>query len=229
MLMAEELALIAMNPRKRSPGLGMHQHLNACLAGLLLGDLVVKGAAALRPEDTIVRVPGVSLAAGTLAGAAPVVAEKGPKIKAILSGMDRGLRKHLGRGTWDAVLAGLSEGVDGREDAIERLRAAAASGEQVDPARPQPFRRARSPSAAMPAGRAPGRRASHRCGRQGECVRQDRAPVRRCPVRPPCTIRVLSGRTSRDRHLTGHGSDRDHVDARRPAQAHRQRCAAEPG
>jgi len=133
MLMAEELALIAMNPRKRSPGLGMHQHLNACLAGLLLGDLVVKGAAALRPEDTIVLVPGVSLAAGTLAGAAPVVAEKGPKIKAILSGMDRGLRKHLGRGTWDAVLAGLSEGVDGREDAIERLRAAAASGEQVDP------------------------------------------------------------------------------------------------
>ena len=133
MLMAEELALIAMNPRKRSPGLGMHQHLNACLAGLLLGDLVVKGAAALRPEDTIVLVPGVSLAAGTLAGAAPVVAEKGPKIKAILSGMDRGLRKHLGRGTWDAVLAGLSEGVDGREDAIERLRAAAASGEQIDP------------------------------------------------------------------------------------------------
>ena len=35
--MAEELTLVAMNPRKRSPGLGMHQHLNACLAGLLLG------------------------------------------------------------------------------------------------------------------------------------------------------------------------------------------------
>ncbi|HWD73162.1 MAG TPA: GPP34 family phosphoprotein [Actinomycetota bacterium] len=133
MLMAEELALIAMNPRRRSPGLGVHQHLNACLAGLLLGDLVVKGAAELRSRDTIVLVPGASFFAGTLVGAAQVVAEKGPAIKAILSGMDRGLRKHLGRGTWDAVLAGLSEGVVGREKAIERLRAAAASDEPIDP------------------------------------------------------------------------------------------------
>jgi hypothetical protein len=133
MLMAEELALIAMNPRKRSPGIGMHQHLNACLAGLLLGDLVVRGAAELGPKDTIVLVPGVSLGSGTLAGAAQVVVEKGPKIKSVLSGMDRGLHRHLGRGTWDAVLAGLSEGVDGRERAIERLRAAAASDEAIDP------------------------------------------------------------------------------------------------
>src|SRR5260370_26627573 len=133
MLMAEELALIAMNPRKRSPGLGMHQHLSACLAGLLLGDLVVKGVAELRPRDTIVVVPGACFFAGTLVGAAQVVAEKGPAIKAILSGMDRGLHKHLGRGTWDAVLAGLSEGVAGREKAIERLRAAAASDEPIDP------------------------------------------------------------------------------------------------
>jgi hypothetical protein len=133
MLMAEELALIAMNSRRRSPGLGMHQHLNACLAGLLLGDLVVKGAAELRPRDTIVLAPGASFFAGTLVGAAQVVAEKGPPIKAVLSAMDRGLRKHLGRGTWDAVLAGLSEGVAGREEAIERLRAAAASDDQIDP------------------------------------------------------------------------------------------------
>jgi len=133
MLMAEELALIAMNPRRRSPGLGTHQHLNACLAGLLLGDLVVRGAAELGPRDTIVLVPGASLGAGTLAGAAQVVSEKGPKIKAILSGMDRGLRRHLGRGTWDAVLAGLSEGVAGRETSIERLRAATASDEQLHP------------------------------------------------------------------------------------------------
>jgi len=133
MLMAEELALVAMNPRKRSPGLGMHQHLNACLAGLLLGDLVMKEAAALGPKDTIVLAPGASFFAGTLAGAAQVVAEKGPKTRAVLSGMDRGLHRHLGRGTWDAVLAGLSEGVAGRQQAIERLRAAAASDERIDP------------------------------------------------------------------------------------------------
>lgn len=132
MLMAEELALIAMNPRTRSPGLGTHQHLNACLAGLLLGDLVVRGAAELRPRDTIVLVPGASLGTGTLAGAAQVVAEKGPKMKAILSGMDRGLHRHLGRGTWDAVLAGLSEGIAGRERSIDRLRAATANGKQLD-------------------------------------------------------------------------------------------------
>src|SRR5438034_6826201 len=108
MLMAEELALVAMNPRKRSPGLGMHQHLNACLAGLLLADLVVKRAAALGPKDTIVLVPGASFFAGTLAGAAQVVVEKGPKIKAILSGMDRGLHRHLGRGNRDVVMAWLA-------------------------------------------------------------------------------------------------------------------------
>ena len=56
MLMAEELALIAMNPRRRSPGLGTHQHLNACLAGLLLGDLVVRGAAELRPRPDLIIV-----------------------------------------------------------------------------------------------------------------------------------------------------------------------------
>jgi hypothetical protein len=133
MLMSEELALIAMNPRRRSPALGMRQHLNACLAGLLLGDLVLKGAAVLGPKDTIVLVPGVPLGPGTLAGVAQVVAEKGPKVKAILSGMDRGLRRHLGRGTWDAVLAGLSEGVDGRGVAVERLRGAVVSDERIDP------------------------------------------------------------------------------------------------
>jgi hypothetical protein len=133
MLMAEELALVAMNPLKRRPELGTRQQLNACLAGLLLGDLVMKGAAALHSTDRIVLLlPVASPASGTLAGAAQVVVEKGPKIKAILSGMDRGLHRHLGRGTWDAVVAGLSEGVAGQREAIERLRAAAASDDPVD-------------------------------------------------------------------------------------------------
>src|SRR5260370_41050986 len=133
MLMAEELALIAMNPRKRSPGLGMHQHLSACLAGLILGALVGKGVAELRPRDTIVLVPGASFFAGTLVGAAQVVAEKGPAIKAILSGMDRGLHKHLGRGTWDAVLAGLSGGGAGREKASARRPATGATAQPSAP------------------------------------------------------------------------------------------------
>src|ERR1700730_17124227 len=114
MLMAEELALVAMNPLRKGPGLGVRRQLNACLAGLLLGDLVQQGMAALHPKDTIVLVPGASLDAGTLAGAAYVVAGKGRKIKTVLSDMDRGLRKYAGHGTWDAVMAGVAEGAHGR-------------------------------------------------------------------------------------------------------------------
>ena len=98
MLIAEELALVAMNPLGKGPGLGMRRPLNACLAGLLLGDLVLEGVAALHPKDTIVMVPGASLDEGMLTGAAYVVAGKGPKIKAVLSDMDRGLRKYAGQG-----------------------------------------------------------------------------------------------------------------------------------
>jgi hypothetical protein len=133
MLMAEELALVAMNPLRKGPGLGMRRQLNACLAGLLLGDLELEGVAALHPKDTIVLVPGASLDAGTLAGAAHVVAGRGPKIKTVLSDMDRGLRKYAGQGTWDAVVAGLPEGAAGRDEVIERLSQAAASDEQIEP------------------------------------------------------------------------------------------------
>jgi hypothetical protein len=133
MLMAEELALVAMNPLRKGPGLGVRRPLNACLAGLLLGDLVLQGVAALHPKDTIAMVPDASLDAGTLTGAASVVAGKGPKIKAVLSGMDRGLRNYAGQGTWDAVLAGLPEGAGGRDEVLVRLRAAAAGDEQIDP------------------------------------------------------------------------------------------------
>jgi hypothetical protein len=133
MLMAEELALVAMNPPKKGPGLGVRQQMNACLGGLLLGDLVLQGVAALHAKDTILMVPGASLDAGTLAGAASVVAGRGPKIKAVLSGMDRGLRRYAGRGTWDTVVAGLPEGAAGRDEVLGRLQAAAAGDEQIDP------------------------------------------------------------------------------------------------
>jgi hypothetical protein len=42
-----------------------------------------------------------------LAAATAVVIERGPKIKPILSHMDRGLSNLLGLGTWDAIVAGL--------------------------------------------------------------------------------------------------------------------------
>jgi hypothetical protein len=42
-----------------------------------------------------------------LAAATAVVIESGPKLKGILSHMDRGLSHRMGLGTWDAVVSGL--------------------------------------------------------------------------------------------------------------------------
>ncbi|MGH9036544.1 MAG: hypothetical protein ACRD0O_12345, partial [Acidimicrobiia bacterium] len=52
---------------------------------------------------------GTEPGSASLTAAAGVVAEKGPKIKAILSGMDRGLLRQLGTGTWPPAVAGLIE------------------------------------------------------------------------------------------------------------------------
>ena len=65
--------------------------LNACLAGLLVAELHLDD----RPES------------GLLVAAGEVIAEAGPKTKAALSAMSRGLHRRTGMGTWDAVVAGL--------------------------------------------------------------------------------------------------------------------------
>jgi hypothetical protein len=54
-----------------------------------------------------VRTTGQAPADPLLAAAATVVAERGPKMKAVLSAMDRGLRRRTGHGTWDAVVTTL--------------------------------------------------------------------------------------------------------------------------
>src|SRR5262245_18237987 len=93
MLLAEELALIALDPDSGRHALGTRDNLNACLAGLLVAELQVED----RPESPL------------LSAAAEVVAEAGPKPKAVLSAMRRGLQRRLAMGTWDAVVAGLAE------------------------------------------------------------------------------------------------------------------------
>jgi hypothetical protein len=90
-LLAEELALIALDPDSGRHALGTRENLNACLAGLLIAELQLDD----RPESPL------------LSAAAEVVAEAGPKPKAVLSAMSRGLERHVGMGTWDAVVAGL--------------------------------------------------------------------------------------------------------------------------
>lgn len=108
MMLAEELALVAIDPKSGRHALGERDGLNACLAGLLLAELLLAGDAAPGPKDkTLVPVPGRAPAGPTLRAVLAVVEEQGPKIKAILSGMSRGLDRRLGAGTWDTVVSGL--------------------------------------------------------------------------------------------------------------------------
>jgi hypothetical protein len=153
MLLAEELALLAIRPDSGRHEMGAREQLNACLAGLLVAELLVDGVVGPGDrEDRIVVVadqPPPSSA--TLAAAAQVVAEKGPKIKAVLSHMSRGLQQHLGATTWDAVVAGLAGagilgpatdgmrprypvvGTGERDAVVARLQAAVADDGPIEP------------------------------------------------------------------------------------------------
>lgn len=150
MLLAEELALVALQPGKGRPALGKRESLNACLAGLLVAELVLEGMAQPGKHDDQIALTENGPATGTLAGVAGVVADKGPKIKSILSGMDRGLSRQIGMGTWDAVTSGLVDAgilsrgggrrpsldlVDARprDEAIVLLRAAAGGEGPIEP------------------------------------------------------------------------------------------------
>jgi hypothetical protein len=108
MLLAEELALVALDPDSGRHAVGIGSLLNACLAGLLVAELLLDGTArAGDRDDAVVLTDRPRPAAKALAGAAEIVAEKGPKVKAILSHMNRGLEQHAGAGTWDLAVAGL--------------------------------------------------------------------------------------------------------------------------
>ena len=130
--------------------LGTRDQLNACLAGLLVAELVLDGAAAPGERKGAIVLTGELARGPLLSAAAEVIAEKGPKIKAVLSHMSRGLDQRLGLGTWDAVVDSLEtagvlspaegllrshQAVDGatRGAIIERLRVAAAGDQPLDP------------------------------------------------------------------------------------------------
>jgi hypothetical protein len=133
MLLAEELALVALDPDSGRHAIGIRNKLNACLAGLLIVEAQLDD-----PPD----VPSI-------AAAGEVLDEAGPKLKSVLSAMNRGLVRRLGCGTWDAVVQGLVEAeivapADGtvrprhrlldagrRDEIVDRLRAAAASDDPL--------------------------------------------------------------------------------------------------
>jgi Golgi phosphoprotein 3 GPP34 len=150
-LLAEELALVALNPESGRHAAGTRSELHACLAGLLVAELLLDGVVEPHEHDGVVVAAGHARSgSSTLDAAADVVAEKGPKIKPILSHMDRSLSRRMGAGTWDAVMSGLvQDGVvaerDGsrrtryevvemavRDTIVERLRTAAATDDVLD-------------------------------------------------------------------------------------------------
>ena len=134
MLLAEELALIALDPDSGRYSLGTRDQLNACLAGLLVAELHLDD----RPSVPVLDAAG------------EVLDKAGPKLKSVLSAMNRGLERRLGVGTWDAVIGSLvgaqivapAEGqvrprhrvLDraARDGIVERLQVAAAGDESLD-------------------------------------------------------------------------------------------------
>jgi hypothetical protein len=130
----------------------MRSQLNACIAGLLVGELVLKGiAVSNKAPDGVILTREPPPTSAMLSTAARLVKFKGPKIGRILSHMDRGLHHHLGTGSWETALAGLVDGRilgqeggtlrphysllewDTRDSAIARLRDAAAGSGPIDP------------------------------------------------------------------------------------------------
>jgi hypothetical protein len=152
MNLAEELALVAIDPSSGRHALGVRSELNACLAGLLVADLLLDGVVEIVGDnaDRIAVTGKAEPKSKLLAAATAVVIERGPKIKSILSHMDRGLAHRLGMGTWDAIVSGLADaGVLGprrgirshndvlqpfvRDATVAALRVAAASDSALDP------------------------------------------------------------------------------------------------
>jgi hypothetical protein len=153
MLLAEELALVALKPESGRLQIGTGDALNACVAGLLVAELLLFGSVGPGDkDDRILAVPGRDVPGPpVLVAALDIVAEKGPKMKGVLSHMSRGLEKRLGMSTQEAVYSGLAgAGVVGATtgglrpkrpvldraawDAIVgRLRAAAESDGPLDP------------------------------------------------------------------------------------------------
>jgi hypothetical protein len=152
LLLAEELALLSIDPGRGRARLGERSLMNATLAGLLIAELVIDGAfEAVSDGARLVRSTAPEPANRLLAAAARIAETNGPNVKSLLRAMDRGLHREMGSGTWDSVLLGLVDaGVLApskgrwiahhavlapavRDEIVARLQAAAAGDGQLNP------------------------------------------------------------------------------------------------
>lgn len=160
MLLADELALIAINPDTGRPLRGT-SGFDAVLAGLLIAELQIAGRATYSGKQAMfgpVTLPGSeasvpateALPHPVLRVAERVLAQKGPTLRPVLSAMSRALKSEFGTSTFKTVEANLvasgkispSRGwlrpkvtvLDpaGREAIVTRLRRAAHSDGPVD-------------------------------------------------------------------------------------------------
>ncbi|MDP9116268.1 MAG: GPP34 family phosphoprotein [Actinomycetota bacterium] len=151
-LLAGELALVAIDSATGRARVGERSLMNATLAGLLVAELVIDGVfTAGKDAGHLRRTAAPAPADPVLAAATRIVEDEGPTVKAVLSAMDRCLNKQLGTGTWDSVLSSLADAdvlapVSGRfirhyeltrpavrEEILHRLHAAATSDGPLDP------------------------------------------------------------------------------------------------
>ena len=151
MRLTEDLVLVALDPTSGRHALGRRSALNACLAGLLVAELVLDDVIEPGKRANQMVVTGrAEPRTTTLAAATAVIIEKGPKIKPALSHMDRGLSRRLGQGTWDVTVSGLVEagvlaetsgtlrphndvvGLYVRDSVVAALRVAAGGDKELD-------------------------------------------------------------------------------------------------
>lgn len=149
MILAEQLALVVLDPQSGRPLVPVHDGLRAALSGLLVGELVLDGVAALDGEG-IHRTDAPAPSSPLLAEAAEIVAEEGPHLKLVLVPIARGVDRHRSLGAWSAVVDALVadgeveagagvvrrhhdvDDLAGRQEVVDRLHRALTTDDPLD-------------------------------------------------------------------------------------------------
>ena len=150
MKLAEQLALVVIDPDSGRPEVPTKDGLLRGLTEVLLGQLVLDGFLELGPGEELVvtshRRPDSTLLVSVL----EVVQEHGPGAKPVVVRLIRGIGEHRSHGTWDAVVERLVanqevepgkgflhehhvvDDLEGRTAVVDRLRAALTGDVDLD-------------------------------------------------------------------------------------------------
>ncbi|MFN8040894.1 MAG: GPP34 family phosphoprotein [Acidimicrobiales bacterium] len=150
MNLAEQLALVVIDPDSGRPEVPTKDGLLRGLIELLLGQLVLDGHLEVAGEELVVSKhtrPDTTL----LVSVIEVVQEHGPGAKPVIVRLYRGIGQHRSHGTWDAVVERLVanqeiepgkgflhehhlvDDLEGRSQVVDRLRTALTGDGVLDP------------------------------------------------------------------------------------------------